>query len=73
MTINNLGDAKHPIWALARLLILMVTLSFVLWLNASHFDETELRSIIWVFLAAAGVEGGVQTLTRLMGDKGGKS
>lgn len=63
-----MADAKHPIWSLARLLILMVTLSFVLWLNASHFDETEVRTIIWVFLAAAGVETGVQTLTRISRD-----
>ena len=62
-----MGNASHPIWSLIRLLILMATLSFVLWLNASHFDETELKSIIWVFMAAVGVEGGVQSFTRLAG------
>ena len=47
----------HPVWQLIRLAILMLTLSFVLWLNASNFDETEIKTIIWVFMAAAGVEG----------------
>lgn len=57
-------SAKHPLWATMRLVVLMSTLTFVLWLNAEHFDQTELRSIIWTFIAAAGIEGTVQALTR---------
>jgi len=52
-----MGEAKHPIWTSLRLIVLMSTMSFVLWLNATNFDETEMKSIIWVFLAATGVEG----------------
>jgi hypothetical protein len=50
-------DAKHPIWSLIRLTIIMVTMCFVLWMNATKFDETEIRSIVTVFFVAAGVEG----------------
>ena len=35
----------------------MMALTVTLWLNASHFDETELRTIITMFLVAAGAEG----------------
>lgn len=62
---SGIEKSSHPFWAAFRLLVLMVTLSFVLWMNASHFDETEIRTIIWVFLGAASLEGGVQQFTRL--------
>lgn len=65
----SISDAKHPLWSLIRLTILMATLSFVLWLNASHFDETEIRSITWIFIGAASIEGGIQTVQRLGGKK----
>lgn len=61
-------DAKHPIWSLARLIVLMIALVITLWLNASHFDETELRSIITMFIAASGVEGISQFFARRGGD-----
>jgi len=35
----------------------MAALSFVLWLNASNFDETEIRTICMMFLVAASAEG----------------
>lgn len=54
----------HPIWALLRLVVLMITLTVVLWLNASNFDATEHRTIIWVFLAAASTEGISQLVRR---------
>lgn len=59
-----MNDAKHPIWAIIRLAILMVSMVIALWLNATHFDKTEMRSIITVFLAAAGAEGVGQFFTR---------
>ena len=67
--LTGIDKPNHPFWAAFRLLVLMVTLSFVLWLNASHFDETEIRTIIWVFLGAASLEGGVQQFTRYIQDK----
>lgn len=47
---------NHPIWALIRLTILMTTLTVVLYINASHFDETEWRSIVAMLLAGLGIE-----------------
>ncbi len=47
----------HPIWAIIRLTVLMIAMVFVLWLNATKFDHTEIRSIIAVFIAAATGEG----------------
>lgn len=48
---------NHPIWSLIRLTILMTALCIILYINATRFDETELRSILWMFLAVAGLEG----------------
>jgi len=45
----------------------MVTMTLLLWLNASHFDWTEIKSIIGIFLFAAGTEG---VMGRLNKDKG---
>jgi len=58
-SLKNLPDAAHPIWSLIRLFLLMSTLCVVLYLEASHFDVTELRSIVWVFIGAAGIEGAI--------------
>lgn len=57
-------DPKHPLWSILRLFILMTSLTLILYMNAQHFDETELRSITWVFVIAAGAEGGMQFATR---------
>lgn len=62
--MSTLLDPAHPVWSLLRLVILMGTMTLVLWLNASNFDITEIRSLITVFLVAAGLEGGSQTLHR---------
>ena len=55
----------HPIWALIRLSILMLTLSGVLWLTATDFDVTEVRTIITIFLIYTGAEGGLHAVRRL--------
>ena len=61
---------SHPIWSIARLFIVMVSLCFTLYVNASHFDETELKTIITMFLVAAGAEGVSSFLTgRVNGEK----
>ncbi|MAH50412.1 hypothetical protein CMI37_31615 [Candidatus Pacearchaeota archaeon] len=57
-------DVRHPVWSLARLVVLMATMCIVLKLNATNFDETELRSIIVVFIAAAGLETVGQVVSR---------
>lgn len=57
-------NPNHPIWGIIRLAVLMVSLVIVLWMNATNFDETELRSIVIVFLVAAGSEGAVKLFQR---------
>ena len=38
-------DAFHPIWSLIRLGMILAFLSWILWANATTFDETELKVI----------------------------
>lgn len=57
-----MNDPKHPIWAIIRTAILLLALIVVLWVNASNFDGTELKTIVAMFLAAIGAE----TTTKLM-------
>lgn len=58
-------DANHPLWALARLAIMMLALTAVLYVTAAKFDETEMKTIVYVFLFAAGVEGVPQVIGRM--------
>lgn len=48
---------NHPVWGFSRLVFVMITLIYTLYMTASHFDKTELNTIIALFLVAAGVEG----------------
>lgn len=57
-------DAAHPIWRLAKLALVLLTLVVVLWLNAEHFDKTELQTIITMFFALLGVEGVSSALSK---------
>lgn len=47
-------NARHPVWKLARLAIILTALTVVLWINANKFDVTELRTIITMFVVLAG-------------------
>jgi hypothetical protein len=58
-------EPVHPIWGMIRLGIYMGTLCFILWLNANHFDETEGKTIMWLFVVGAGSEGLGHLLSRL--------
>lgn len=53
--------------SLVRLGIIMVAMCVALWANATHFDATEVRSIVAVFLTAACGEG---VLNKLRNAKG---
>ena len=57
-------DAKHPIWAIIRTTVMLIALVIVLWLNASHFDDTEIRTIVAMFLAAIGAETATKMLSK---------
>lgn len=50
-------DPKHPIWPILRLAVMMSALTAVLYFTAQHFDETELRTLIGMFLAGSLAEG----------------
>lgn len=50
-------DPNHPAWPIIRMGIILVALILILWLNAEHFDVTEIRTIISMFLALLGAEG----------------
>ncbi len=52
-----MSDPNHPIWPIVRLTILMTALTITLWLTASNFDYTEIRTIIITFLFAGTSEG----------------
>ena len=47
----------------------MVTLCVILWINATVFDATEIRTLVLFFLGAAGLEGGTGYLKNTFGKK----
>lgn len=55
--LEHIKDPRHPLWSVVRLSVYMVALNFLLWLNASNFDETELRTIVLMSLAGGSTEG----------------
>jgi len=57
-------DATHPVWAILRTSVIMLTLIIVLKMTASQFDETELRTILVLFITAAVGEGVVNRLVQ---------
>jgi hypothetical protein len=52
----NRRKSDHPGWGLARLVVIMVPLTMVLWLNSSNFDWTEFRSILQMGIVLGGIE-----------------
>ena len=50
-------NESHPIWGIIRLSVIMTALTATLYLNASNFDETELKTILTMFFIGAGGEG----------------
>lgn len=60
------NDHGHPIYALARVLIYMTSLTVLMAWNAQDFDITEIRTIVPMFLIASGAEG-LSQLARIFG------
>ena len=58
--------SNHPIWSLARLGLLMIALTVILWLTAHSFDKTELQTIIVTFMAAGSIEGAVRLAKKVI-------
>ena len=57
-------DPKHPIWPILRLAVLMLSLLSILYFTATHFDETEVKTLVGAFLTAGSVEGLSAFLTK---------
>ena len=52
-----MGAANHPAWPIIRLAVVLAFLTVILYLTAHKFDNTEIRTIIGMFLAGAAAEG----------------
>ena len=52
-----MNNVNHPVWALARLIVLMLTLVVILYLNSNQFDSDEFEVVKWFLLAASGTVG----------------
>jgi len=55
--LNRRRKVDHPIWALARLAVIMTPLTVVLYANASKFDWTEIKALMEFGILAGGFEG----------------
>ena len=64
-----MNSPGHPFWAVLRFALLMTAMCVTLWLTASDFDATEVRTIATMFLAAGATEGGVQLIRMFQGKK----
>lgn len=67
---NSLHSASHPIWSIVRLAVLMGALIVVLYLTATKFDQTEIKTIIYTFFAAAGGEGAITAIKAVLNSRG---
>lgn len=64
MPLGYLSNPKHPLWGFLKFALVfagvMVAATFVMWNNASNFDETEFRALkelALILLAGGGVKG----------------
>ena len=58
----NLPADDSPLWNVLRTGILMSGLCGLLWLNASHFDGTELATVAEFAALVFGMDGGLALL-----------
>lgn len=54
----------HPIWGIARLIVLLIGAYFILRGNATNFDITELKSILYLVILQGGAEGGIRAIKK---------
>lgn len=57
-------SAAHPIWPIIRTVVILGALIVVLKMNAQHFDETEIKTILTMFFALLGAEGITQAISK---------
>jgi hypothetical protein len=61
-------DPGSPSYRLVALALMLAFLSFLSWLNASNFDETELKTIGWWAMAALVVLFAPDVARRFLGN-----
>lgn len=54
---RKINDTRHPAWRFATIAVTQVFLTLFLWLNAKHFDSTEIKVILGLTLTQSGWEG----------------
>ena len=64
----NIHKRDHPLWPTLRVFALTIAVTFLLWINASSFDETEVMTIVEIAVIVGGYEG----MTMLRDKKGKK-
>lgn len=50
-------EKDHPMWGIVKILVTVIALSVFLWLNASHFDRGEIKTIGGAGVVALILEG----------------
>tara|TARA_Y100000310_G_C20582742_1_gene763821 strand:+ start:191 stop:403 length:213 start_codon:yes stop_codon:yes gene_type:complete len=70
-----MNDPLHPIWSLIRLSLVLLFLWGVLYFNASSFDETELKVLLYtgaaLVLGELGQKQVVRAIDKLKDNEGG--
>jgi len=59
--------ADHPMWRLLQTTSYLLFAAFVMWLNASNFDETELKALFYIgtfMFAGEGVKRAIAKMTK---------
>lgn len=71
MPLGDLSNPKHPLWSFMKFALVltgvMVAAAFVMWNNASNFNETEfkaLRELALILAGAGGLKGVADSLRR---------
>ena len=70
---HRLANPDHPVWSIFHLMVVGLLITLFAYLNASNFDETELKMILEILLALAGYNGITKILkerTKGKADKG---
>lgn len=62
-------DAHHPCWKLGRYALYVTALVVLSWLNASKFDETELRTIGELLTANFLIDKGTRKIQTTVSEK----
>jgi len=62
----GMSNPDHPVWRLAQTTLYVIFAAFVMWLNASHFDETELKALLFIGTFMFASEGVKNKLKKIL-------